>query len=207
MKTPDIILASSSPRRQELLRLTGFTFRIVVPEIDETPNDGETPVAYAERAAVDKARAVAESLEHVPGETADQLVIAGDTIVALGDRILGKPAGADEAKTMLRELSDCSHQVISGLCAVLVREGMIVKECSAAVTTDVDFKKLSDAEIEAYVSGGEPMDKAGAYAIQGGAGYMVRRIRGSHSNVIGLPLCELVEMLENDFDLPAPGAS
>jgi len=178
--TTRILLASASPRRRELLAQLGYTFDVAVPEIDETPLAGEKPRAFAERLAEEKAHAVA----------AEGLVIAADTIVVHDGRILGKPTDAAHARQMLQALSGNEHEVLTAVC-IRSRDHFAV----FSVDTQVVFRKLEDAEIEAYVATGEPMDKAGAYAIQGGAAHMVRSISGSYTNVVGLPLCELHEAL------------
>lgn len=175
-----LTLASASPRRRELLVLLGREFTVAIPEVDETPLHGEQPRAFAERLAAGKAQAVSR----------EGTVIAADTIVAQNQTILGKPADAAHAREMLRSLSGSSHEVITGVC---IRNATRAKVFS--VETRVVFRVLADSEIENYIATGEPMDKAGAYAIQGGAAHMVRTIEGSYTNVVGLPLCELHEAL------------
>ena len=188
-----LILASTSPRRREFLRRLGLRFRIVAPDVDERPRRGESPRAFARRAATDKARAVAARWKG-PG-----VVIAADTIVVLGRRILGKPKNGADARRMLQALSGRSHVVISGVCVLSAG-----KERSLVVSTRVQFKVLTKQEIDFYLASGEPMDKAGAYAIQGIGAFMVRRIRGSYTNVVGLPVAELLDVLEGDFGLAVP---
>jgi len=175
-----LVLASGSPRRREMLAALGLAFEVQVPQIDETPRPGEPPRAFAERMAAEKAAAA---------ET-DATVIAADTVVVLGDRILGKPADENHARAMLRMLSGKTHEVVTGIC---VRRGG--RQRVFSVSTGVVFRVLEPAEIDAYIATGCPMDKAGAYAIQGGAAHMVRAIEGSYTNVVGLPLCELHEAL------------
>ena len=193
-----LILASSSPRRREFLKQLRIPFKIVVPRIEEAPKERETPAHFARRLAVDKAQAVAGSCKATRDGTR-WLVIAADTIVVLGKRILGKPKSAADARSMLRLLSGRRHEVISGLCVMSQ-----AKSKSLVVSTDVEFKKLTREEIEFYIASGEPMDKAGAYAIQGIGSFMVRAIRGSYTNVVGLPVAELLDILENDFGLKLP---
>lgn len=179
-----LILASTSPRRTELLKSAGIAFSAVSPDADEKLCAGETPVAYAVRTA----RAKAESIPAVSGT----IVLGADTVVAAEGRILGKPADEAEAKAMLRLLSGKLHEVITGVCLHSAE-----KTVCFHVATAVLFRDLSEEEIAAYVATGDPLDKAGAYAIQNGAAGMVRRIDGSYSNVVGLPLCEVIEALEN----------
>ena len=187
MKTGgEIILASASPRRRELLAQLGIPFTVRVSGIEERPWPGERPASYALRNAADKARAVAAGLP--PG--ANATIISADTIVVLGDEILEKPADAADAARMLRRLSGRGHEVITGL--VVLAPG---RERGLAVRTEVVFRPLSDDDIEAYVATGEPMDKAGAYAIQGGAAGFVTATNGSYTNVVGLPVEELRRLL------------
>ena len=178
-----LILASTSPRRAELLQSAGLTFEIVRPDADEKLHGDETPVEYAVRTAREKA----ESLPAPPGA----IVLGADTVVAAEGRILGKPADGEDAKAMLRLLSGKLHEVITGVCLRSAE-----KTVCFHVATAVLFRDLSEEEITAYVATGDPLDKAGAYAIQNGAAGMVRRIDGSYSNVVGLPLCEVIEALE-----------
>ena len=196
MKTrkPDIILASSSPRRREFLKRLGIPFKIVVPRVEEQPEKGEEPGHFAWRLAVDKALDVAS---RVPGKS---IVIAADTIVVLGKTILGKPKDAADAQRMLKMLSAREHEVITGMC---VMQGK--KKRSFVTSTDVMFKKLTKQEIDFYIASGEPMDKAGAYAIQGIGSFLVRGIRGSYTNVVGLPVAELLDVLEKGFKVPMFG--
>jgi septum formation protein len=180
-----VVLASASPRRQELLKQLVPEFKTESADIDETPEDGETPWETAERLARLKA-------ETVSARCAGSLVIAGDTVVAVpadsGHVQLGKPTDVEDAKKMLRTLSGREHLVITG---VTVRSPFMAKTFS--VTTKVEFRDLTDQEIADYVQTGEPMDKAGAYAIQGGAKDFVAKCDGSVTNVIGFP----VEQIES----------
>ncbi|MBI9020091.1 MAG: septum formation inhibitor Maf [Verrucomicrobia bacterium] len=180
--TQKLILASGSPRRAELLRQAGLEFEIIVPQIDEAPLPGETPDAFVCRTAREKA-------ESLPANSA--VILAADTAVVDGARILGKPLDAEDAKNMLRSLSGRTHEVMTGVCLRFPE-----KTVCFHIETRVSFRTLSEKEIAAYVATGEPMDKAGAYAIQGGAAKMARRVEGSYSNVVGLPLCEVIEQLE-----------
>jgi septum formation protein len=169
------VLASRSPRRAELLRAAGFEFSVRAAEVDETPREGEAPRDYVLRLAEEKARAVAAD----EGE----IVLAADTTVVLGSEIMGKPSDAADAVRILRALSGQRHEVITGIC---LRRGVRVARDFAS--TAVWFAELSDAEIADYVSSGEPMDKAGAYGIQGLASRFIDRIEGSYTNVVGLPV-------------------
>lgn len=184
MKDFRLVLASGSPRRRELLEGMGFSLKVVVPNVDERELEGERPRVYVERLALEKARSVLSDDGAV--------VLAADTIVVLGEQILGKPRDEEEAAEMLRLLSGATHEVMTGVC---IRHA--VGEEVFSGRTEVEFRALSEEEIAAYVRSGCPMDKAGAYAIQGGAAHMVRAIRGSYTNVVGLPLCEVFEVLEN----------
>jgi septum formation protein len=181
---PRLILASASPRRRELLAQVG-----IVPDanvdsgVDETPARGEEPQALAVRLA----RLKAEAVSAAP----DEIVLAADTVVALGRRVLGKPAEASQAATFLRLLSGRRHRVITGLA---VRHAG--RSWTRAVTTAVRFRRLDLAAIEAYLASGEWQGKAGGYAIQGRAGGFVPWIGGSYSNVVGLPLVETLGLLE-----------
>lgn len=177
-----LILASASPRRRELLGLFGLPFVVRVADIDETMDPGKSP--YDEVARVSRRKALAVQR----GE--DDVVIAADTIVVCGGRILGKPRDAAEAKAMLALLSGRDHQVMTG-CTVLRGE----KSETVTEVTDLHFRPLSQKEIERYVASGEPMDKAGAYGIQGGAALFCQRIVGDYYNVMGLPVCRLGQML------------
>ena len=182
--SPALVLASTSPRRRELLARIGLTpARIAAPEIDETPLKGELPRAYVARLAEAKALAV----ERAAGE----VVLAGDTTVAVGRRILEKPADEADLRRMLALLSGRRHHVWSGVCVV----GADGKPRVRVADTIVAFKALSAAEIDWYVESGEGMGKAGGYAIQGRAEVFVRFLSGSHSNVVGLPLFETRALL------------
>lgn len=185
MSRPSIILASASPRRAELLESAGIRFQVVPGHIDETPLPGEAPVDHVLRLAEEKAREVAAREE-------GEFFIGADTIVLCAGEIMGKPCDNDDAARMLRKLSGVGHEVITGFS---VHDRQRERSLCRAVATRVFFKALSETEIAAYVATGCPLDKAGAYAIQGGAAYMVERIEGSYTNVVGLPLCEVVAAL------------
>lgn len=179
----NIILASQSPRRRELLGLLGIPFTVRVADIDETMKPGAS--AYSEVARVSRLKAMA-----VPREQED-LVIAADTIVVCDGRILGKPRDPEEAKDMLRLLSGRDHQVMTGLTVLRGEQAAVVTE-----VTDIHFRELSEGEIRAYVASGDPMDKAGAYGIQSGAALFCDRICGDYYNVVGLPVCRLTEIMK-----------
>jgi len=177
-----LILASGSPRRRQLLELIGVKFEVAPADIDETPLPDENPVAYASRAARDKALAVATG--H-PG----RLVLGADTVVEIDQEILGKPSSMDEAADMLRRLSGKSHLVHTALA--LVTDGAAHEVVDSA---RVQFIDLTDEMIRWYVATGEPMDKAGAYAVQGLGGLLVEGVEGSPNTVIGLPVHRLPEL-------------
>lgn len=181
-----IVLASASPRRAELLELAGIPFRVAPADIPEEPLPGEEAIPHALRLAEGKARAAAQR------EQAGRFFIGADTIVVLDGRIMGKPLDSADAVRMLTALSGRSHEVVTAYC---VLDRVTGQDFSDAVRTAVQFKELAAAEIQRYVDSGCPLDKAGAYAIQGGAAHMVREIRGSYTNVVGLPTCELYEAL------------
>lgn len=183
--TADLILASTSPRRKYLLEQAGLRFRVVPSPFDESRVPPDAPSRYVRLLAEAKAGAVAA---HNP----DAWVIGADTIVAAGNRLLGKPASTEEAREMLVRLSGKTHQVYTGFCIQRRQDNITHVD---AVCTDVTFKALSAPEIDWYIRSGEPFDKAGAYAIQGIGTFLVRRINGSYSNVVGLPVCEVVEIL------------
>ena len=178
----ELILASQSPRRKELLTLLGHPFRVQVASVEETMED--LPIAQAvARLSHRKAAAI--------GADADQIVIGADTIVVLDGNVLGKPRDAEDAIRMLRSLSGRTHQVMTGVC-VMSREQVLTH----TEITQVTFRPLTEQEIVAYVATKEPMDKAGAYGIQGGAARFVEGIQGDYYNVMGLPVCRLGLMLE-----------
>ncbi len=182
-RTITLVLASASPRREELLRNAGLRFQVQPAHIPEQRQDSEAPREYAIRLAREKARAVAACEPRA-------WVLGADTIVCADEHVLEKPADADDAARMLRLLSGRTHQVMTGVCVV----GPGVEE-TATETTEVVMSPISDEEIAAYVATGEPMDKAGAYAIQGIASRWVTRIDGCYFNVVGLPVPLVYRML------------
>ncbi len=191
-----LILASASPRRRELLTLLGMPHEVEPSRIDEASIAADHPRTFALRAAYAKAMDVASRAP------ANAWVLAADTVVARGMILYGKPAGEADAGRMLRELSGQRHQVVTGLA--LARAGTQNVFLRAEATTVV-FRELTPGEMEGYVRSGEPLDKAGAYGIQGLGGELVERIEGDYYNVVGLPLRALAELLA-DADLPPPAA-
>ena len=184
-----IVLASASPRRQELLRNAGIPFVAHPADIDETLRSGESPRNCAERLAREKALAVSQT------RTQDW-VLGADTIVVVDDNILGKPRDRDDAMRMLRLLSGRTHNVVTGVCLVSPASAESQsKPRTTSESTLVSFCKISEEEIREYVATGEPMDKAGAYAIQGMASRWIPRIEGDYSNVVGLPVALVYRML------------
>ena len=186
-----LVLASSSPRRQELLRNAGIQFTARTSNVPEAPHPGEAPLAYAQRLARDKARAVWEQLIRHPA-AGSHLVLGADTIVVVDEHILEKPADAAHATHMLRMLSGRMHLVITGVC--LLGDGF---EDLRAEVTEITFDHLSEEEIAMYVAHGEPMDRAGAYAIQGIASRWICRLDGDYFNVVGLPVPLVYRMLKS----------
>jgi septum formation protein len=184
----DIVLASASPRRSELLERLGIPFAVVPSQIPEDEIAGESPEQHVLRLSREKALEVAGRRD-----VAGRWFIGSDTIVLRDDAILGKPASAEEATIMLRSLSGREHRVLSGF---VVHDRQTGTGVADVVSTRVRFKELTATEIAGYIATGEPMDKAGAYAIQGIGAFMVLAIAGSYTNVVGLPLCEVVEVLE-----------
>lgn len=185
-----LILASSSPRRQELLREIGIPFQVLAANINEDQIAHELPIAYALRLAQEKAQAVA-------AQYPQSYVLGADTIVVLNGEVLGKPKDHADAVRILRLLSGRAHEVTTAVSLIApfkIAQGTLAE--TRASTTKVYFREIAEAEIQQYVSGGEPMDKAGAYAIQGGASRWTDRIEGEFSNVVGLPLSLVTEMLK-----------
>ncbi|HVC34081.1 MAG TPA: Maf family protein [Chloroflexota bacterium] len=191
-----LVLASTSPRRRELLARLGLPFSVVPMDVPESPLPGESPAQTAERLAVAKARAGAATLPDHPGV----LVVGADTVVVYRGQPLGKPATPDEARAMLRRLRGKTHRVISGVAVVDAQTGQAV---TRTATTRVHLRPLTDDEIDRYVATGDPLDKAGAYAIQNQAFHVVEWIKGCYSNVVGLPLCVLAEELA-EFGVSVP---
>jgi septum formation protein len=189
MKVPHLVLASASPRRAELLRSAGIPFTVDVADIAEDAIAGESPVQHAERLAQEKAEVVAK-------RNSGKIVLAADTIVVVDDQILGKPCDAADAARMLRQLSGRSHEVITGVCLAVLKTRNPKLE-TGSERTKVYFGQLSSNDIESYIETGEPMDKAGAYGIQGIASRWIYKIEGSYANVVGLPVALVWKMLQN----------
>jgi septum formation protein len=183
-----LVLASASPRRQQILEQLGLAFRVIPSGFDETLLPGETPAAHAERLALGKAAEVVAQLQRA-GEAA--CVLAADTIVVLGDEVLGKPRDDDDALRMLLGLSDQTHRVLTGVAVCAPN----APARSQVFSTDVRFRKLTRESASAYVASGEGRDKAGSYAIQGLGAGLVREISGSYTNVVGLPAAETLDLL------------
>jgi septum formation protein len=184
MNFPPIILASKSPRRQELLRLMDIDFRVVLKEVDESYPDNLKPEEVAVYIAKKKAQAFDETIE-------SEIVITADTIVVVGSKILGKPGSAEQAVEMLQTLSGRMHQVITGVCLLYKHGYHVFYDVS-----EVFFSELSDAEIRAYVNKYNPLDKAGSYGIQERIGLIgIEKINGSYTNVVGLPTEKLYREL------------
>lgn len=179
-----LILASQSPRRHELLAQMGLTFTVKVADIDETMDASRPPQEQVAEVSARKAAAIAAV------SSPDDIIIAADTIVVVEDTILGKPHSEQEAKEMLHLLSGRTHRVMTG---VTVRKG--AESVSHTEITEIRFRDLSDAEIDAYVASGDPMDKAGSYGIQNAAAIFVSGMHGDYFNVMGLPLCSLTQLL------------
>lgn len=187
-----VVLASASPRRRELLEQIGLPFTVVPSLAEETIPAGLTPSMAVQALSLLKAGDVARTQPH------EALIIGADTVVVLDGEILTKPKNEDEAFAMLRRLSGRKHQVLTGITVFRRKDG---KSVSVTEETNVYFKQLSDAEIEAYVKTKEPLDKAGAYGIQGLGGLFIEKIEGDYYNVVGLPLFRLGKLLQEEFEL------
>ena len=185
MEKPCLILASKSPRRKDLLAQAGLPFRIVPSAVDESGIDAAEPESLVEILAKAKAQDVA-------GAHPDSWVIGADTIVLMGGEILGKPESTDMARQMIQRLNGRVHAVLTGYAIYCAAKSICI---SGVEKTEVHFKHLSQQEIEWYIQTDEPFDKAGAYAIQGLGSFLVKRICGSYTNVVGLPVCEVLEQL------------
>lgn len=187
-----IVLASASPRRREILENIGLQFKVAVCDADESRVDKSIPVnLYVQELAILKAGEAAKL------DVGDALIISADTVVYSDGEIMGKPKDSAHAEEMLRALSGKTHSVFTGICVMRKRDMFSV---CASVETKVVFKPLTESEILGYVSTGEPMDKAGAYGIQGKGSLLVEKIDGDYFNVVGLPVSKLCEILKEEFD-------
>ena len=195
-----LILASASPRRSELLAKIGIDFQVIPSTLAELPILDELPSAYTARMALEKALSVATSFSN-------HLVLGADTVVSMDNRILGKPQSHRDAEAMLLALSDRWHEVWTGVALVCGKRNT---ECVRVVRSEVHFRAMAPEEVAEYVATGEPMDKAGAYGIQGGARRFVKQVKGSYHNIVGLPTIEVTKMLNevgyplDDEQVPAP---
>ncbi len=179
-----LLLASRSPRRAEILRAIGWPFEIAAADVDESVRESEAPHAYVERLAREKATQIANN-----HRTENRLVLGADTIVVVGDEILGKPRDERDARRMLRLLSETGwHEVLTGIALLRSVEDSDSRECVAHEKTRVRFAAMSEAEIDWYVASKEPMDKAGAYGVQGHAALFIEEIAGDYWNIVGLPV-------------------
>ena len=195
-----IILASSSPRRRELMAQAGFAFEVLVSEADETI-ETETPGEMVEVLSERKAAAVAEEIKRQGFAEESVLLVGADTMVAIDGKKLGKPKDEKGAEEMLEELSGRTHQVYTGVTLIRLKKGengsILQESRTFSEGTDVSFYPLTKEEIRSYIATGEPMDKAGAYGIQGKAAVFVKEIKGDYNNVVGLPIARLYQELKN----------
>ena len=186
-----VILASTSPRRQELLKLIVEDFEIASPKFDEDSIKVNNPKKLVEKLSCGKASAVFDKA------VGDWCVIGADTIVVDGKEVLGKPKSKEDAKNMLRKLSGAKHDILTGVC-VLIRRGEVESKLSFVEKTTVKMIKLCDEEIDEYIATGEPLDKAGSYAIQGKGGKFFECVSGNYHNIVGLPVCKLYKVLKEE---------
>ena len=187
----EIILASASPRRKEILQNTKLKFDIEKSDIEEVVLENESPEDMVVRLAYEKAFDVAK-------RNTDRLVIGADTIVALDDEVLGKPKDKEEAYQMIKRLSNKTHKVITGISLINLKENKIIKDYVVSLVT---FKDLSEDSIKDYINTNESLDKAGAYGIQGYGALLVKNIQGDYFNIVGLPISRLSDLLKNHFDI------
>jgi septum formation protein len=182
---PDLILASESPRRKYLLEKAGLKVKVIPSRINESEFQLTSPKSYVSILSQAKAR-------EISNQNPDCWVLGADTIVVINDTVIGKPKGEEQARLMLQTLSGQKHQVLTGFT---LSHHLKKERFTDVVATDVYFKRLSADEIDWYIATGEPFDKAGAYAIQGIGSFIVKKINGSYTNVVGLPVCEVIEFL------------
>lgn len=187
---PTLVLASQSIRRQEILRHLGLELKIIVSDADENITEKLSPEEFTERLSIRKAEAV------LPLCDKNDMVIAGDTVVALGDEIFGKPTDREDAFRMLSALSGTTHKVVSGIAVCYGRKTAVSHE-----VTEVTFRSLSEAEINAYIDTGEPFDKAGSYGLQDKASVFVEKINGDYFNVVGLPVFRMFRLIKEHFGI------
>jgi len=188
VKNSRLILASKSPRRRDLLEQAGLEFSVIPSNFKENSLPPSSPESYVRRLAEAKAKDISQKYP-------DSWVIGADTIVLIDNAMLGKPGTRPEAHKMLRRLSGKTHQVLTGYCICCEATDRLFSE---TIITDVCFRQLTGLQIDWYIDSGEPFDKAGAYAIQGIGTFLVKRINGSYTNVVGLPICEVLEFLLNE---------
>ena len=188
VKNSRLILASKSPRRRYLLEQAGLEFSVIPSNLEENSIPLSSAESYVRRLAEAKAKDISQRYP-------DSWVIGADTIVFIDHTMLGKPGSRPEARRMLRRLSGKTHQVLTGYCICCETAGRLFSE---TIKTDVCFKELTELQIDWYINSGEPFDKAGAYAIQGIGTFLVKGIHGSYTNVVGLPVCEVLEFLINE---------
>ena len=188
IKLPKLILSSGSPRRAEILTSVGWEFEKITADIDETAFENENPVEYVLRLAKTKAETVAQKIEN-------GLVLVADTTVVIDNEIIGKPIDLDDARNMLRKLSGKTHEVLTGVALVKISENNLQTQVKFE-RTKVKFEKLSESEINFLVEKGEPLDKAGAYAVQAQAALFIEGIEGDYWNVVGLPIHLVYQMLQ-----------
>lgn len=188
LKNKSFILASSSPRRRELLTRVGLCFEVIEPRVCESAREGEAPLDFAKRMAREKALSVCGGVRR------GRIVVGSDTVVSVSGDILGKPSDEEDAFSMLQKLSGKTHEVITGFCVARSPGEVLHLE---ATRTEVRMKSLDSEGMRRYIKTGEPMDKAGAYAIQGAGSCLIEWIRGSYTGVVGLPLFELVSVLSD----------
>lgn len=195
-----LILASTSPRRQQLMREIGFNYEVVKPTSEELERKGEAPAKMVARLCREKAENVKEQIRE---SRPDVIIVAADTTVVdpTGRRVLNKPTDVEHAKKMLRTIGGRTHTVLTGYTILELRNGRLHRSHTRIVKTRVKMRKLTPAKIAEYVASGEPMDKAGSYGAQGIGMCLIESITGSYSNVVGLPMAELVDDLEKKFKL------
>lgn len=187
----EIILASASPRRKEILQNTKLKFEVQKSEIEEAVFEEESPESMVVRLAYEKAFDVAQ-------KNRDKLVIGADTIVVLGDEVLGKPKDEEEAFDMIQKLSNKTHRVITGISLINLKKGIVVNDYQVSYVT---FKDLSEDSIKDYINTKESLDKAGGYGIQGYGALLVEGIQGDYFNIVGLPISKLSDLLKDHFDI------